>query len=135
MSEENVEIVRRVNAAMNAHDVEGWLAYFDPAFEFVDHMGAVGEESGSGIENIRRQAEGWLEAFPDFRVDTEEFIDAGDRVVTVTHWHGSGAGSGLPYSQRAAEITTLRNGKIVHLAMGFADKAAALEAAGLDPSG
>jgi ketosteroid isomerase-like protein len=134
VSEENVEIVRRMNAAVNAHDLDAWMAYLDPAFEFVDHMGAVGEESGSGIDGIRRQAEGWLEAFPDFRVDTEEFIDAGDRVVTVTHWHGTGAGSGLPYSQRAAEIVTLRDGKIVYLEMGFEDKAAALEAAGLEHS-
>jgi ketosteroid isomerase-like protein len=131
MSQENVEIVRRLNAAVNAHDTEGWLAYLDPEFEFVDHMAAVAEESGSGIETIRRQAEGWLETFPDLHVGTEEFIDAGDRVVTVTHWQGTGAGSGLPYSQRAAEIFTLRDGRIVHLEMGFADKAAAFEAAGM----
>src|SRR4051812_32615156 len=131
MSQENVEIVQRVIAAMNAHDMEGWLAYLDPEFAFVDHMAAVAEESGSGIETIRRQAEGWLETFPDFRLGTEEFIDAGDRVVTVTHWQGTGAGSGLPYSQRAAEIFTLRDGKIVHLEMGFPDRVAALEAAGL----
>jgi ketosteroid isomerase-like protein len=132
MSEENVEIVRRFNKAVNARDLDDWLSYLDPAFEFVDHMAAVGEESGSGIEAIRLQAESWFETFPDFRMGTEEFIDAGDdRVVTVTHWQGTGAGSGLSYSQRAAEILTLRNGKIVHLEMGFADKAAALRAAGL----
>ena len=28
-----------------------------PDYEFVDHMGAVAEESGSGIETIRRQIE------------------------------------------------------------------------------
>jgi ketosteroid isomerase-like protein len=131
MSRENIEIAKRCNAAFNAHDIDGWLTFLDPEFEFVDHMGAVSEESGSGVETIRRQAEGWLETFPDFRATTEEFIDAGYRVVCVTHWQGTGAGSGLPYSQHAAEVFTLRDGKIVHLEMGFADKAAALEAAGL----
>jgi ketosteroid isomerase-like protein len=72
-----------------------------------------GEESGSGIEIIRRLAEGWFEVFPDFRADTEEFIDAGDRVVCVTRWQGTGAASGLDYDQRAAEVYTLRDGKIV----------------------
>ena len=67
MSEENVEIVKRANAALNAHDVDGLFSLLHPDYEFVDHMGAVAEESGSGIETIRRQIEGWIESFPDFR--------------------------------------------------------------------
>jgi ketosteroid isomerase-like protein len=51
--------------------------------------------------------------------------------VSVTHWHGTGATSGLDYSVRAAELTTIREGKIVHLEMGFQDRASALEAVGL----
>src|SRR5262249_32285064 len=132
MSEENVEIVKRANAALNAHDVDGLLRLLHPDYEFIDHMGAVAEESGSGIETIRRQIEGWIESFPDFRAETEEYIDADDRVVCVTHWRGTGAGSGLTYSQRAAEVYTLRNGLIVRAELGFSDKAAALEAAGLE---
>jgi ketosteroid isomerase-like protein len=49
----------------------------------------------------------------------------------VTQWHGTGAGSGLDYHQSAAEVYTVRNGKIVHAELGFADRTAALEAAGL----
>jgi ketosteroid isomerase-like protein len=131
MSEENVEIVKRANAALNAHDVDGLCNLLHPNYEFVDHMGAVAEEAGSGIETMRRLIEGWVETFPDFRAETEEYIDSDDRVVCVTHWRGTGAGSSLAYSQRAAEVYTLRNGLIVRAELGFADKAAALEAAGL----
>jgi ketosteroid isomerase-like protein len=131
MSKANVEIVRRANAALNANDIEGLFGFFDSEFEFVDHMGAVGEESGSGIETFRRQAESWFEVFPNFRADTEEFIDAGDRVVCVTQWRGSGAASGLEYHQLAAEVYTLRDGKIVHAELGFADRAAAVQAAAI----
>jgi ketosteroid isomerase-like protein len=67
-SQENVEIVKRANAALNAHDVDGLFSLLHPDYEFVDHMGAVAEESGSGIETIRRQIEGWIESFPDFSV-------------------------------------------------------------------
>ena len=45
MSEENVEIVKRANAALNAHDVDGLFSLLHPDYEFVDHMGAVAEES------------------------------------------------------------------------------------------
>jgi len=94
-------------------------------------MGAVAEESGSGIEAVRRLVESWFEAFPDFQAATAEFIDAGNRVVCVTHWQGTGAGSGLALSQHAVDVYTLRAGKIVRAELGFKDKAAALEAAGL----
>jgi ketosteroid isomerase-like protein len=131
MSQENVELVRSVMEAFNGHDLKGWLSFLDPEFEFVDHGGAVAEESGSGIETARRLVEGWFETFPDFRAVTEELIDAGDQVVCVTHWQGTGAASGLPYSQRSAEVYTLRNDRIVHAELGFANKNEALEAAGL----
>jgi ketosteroid isomerase-like protein len=131
MSAENVELIRRANAAMNAHDVAALVAFLDPAFEFVDHQGAVGEESGSGVEAIRRQLEGWVEVFPDFSAEIDEFIDAGDRVVCVTDWRGTGSKSELNYYVHAAEVFTLRGGKIVRAELGFADKAAALAAAGL----
>jgi ketosteroid isomerase-like protein len=131
MSRENVEIVKRAVDAFNAHDLDRYLRVLDPEFEFVDHGGAVAEEQGSGIEAIRRLVEGWFEAFPDFRASVEEFIDAGDHVVCVTTWQGTGAGSGLPYYQPAAEVMTVRDGKIVCAELGFADRSEALKAAGL----
>jgi hypothetical protein len=36
----------------------------------------------------------FVSAFPDFRGVIEKLAGAGDWVVTVTHWEGSGAGSG-----------------------------------------
>lgn len=131
MSRENVEIVRRATAALNAHDLESLSRLLHPEYEFVDHMGAVGEDAGAGIDTILRQAQSWFEAFPDFRVETEEYIDAGDRVVCVTNWRGTGSASGLLYHQAAAEVYTLRDHKIVRAEFGFVDKAAALEAVSL----
>jgi ketosteroid isomerase-like protein len=131
MSQENVDLVRQLYAALNAHDTDGWSNFVDPDVELVDHMGAVGEEHVSGIETIRRQAEGWFETFPDFRANVGEFIDAGDRVICVTVWRGTGSASGLDYHQPAAEVYTLRDGRIVRAELGFPDKAAALEAVGV----
>jgi ketosteroid isomerase-like protein len=131
MSQANAEIVRRWTAAFNAHDIEGWLGFLDSEIEFVDHMAAVAEESGSGIETIRRLVEAWFEVFPDFSADPEEVIDMGDRVVCVTQWQGTGAESGLDYHQHAAEVFTLRDGKIVRAELGFPGRAAAVEAAAL----
>ena len=132
MSQENVEIVRRANAAFNARDIAGSLRFFSSDFEFVDHAAAVGEDAGTGREEFRRLMESWLEAFPDFRAETEEFIDAGDRVVCVTQWCGTGASSRLDYHQSAAEVYSLREREVVRAEFGFADRAAALKAVGLE---
>ena len=131
MSQENVEIVKGAVDAFNAHELDRYLSFLAPEFEYVDHMGAVAEVQGSGIDAIRRQVEGWSDAFPDFRASVDEFIDGGDRVVSVTTWQGTGAGSGLPYYQEAAEVVTVRDGKIIRAELGFVDRASALEAAGL----
>src|SRR6476469_11234580 len=131
MSQENVEVVKGAVDAFNAHELDRYLSFLAPEFEYVDHMGAVAEVEGSGIDAIRRQVEGWFDAFPDFRASVGEFIDAGDRVVSVTTWQGTGAGSGLPYYQEAAEVLTVRDGNIIRAELGFVDRAAALEAAGL----
>jgi ketosteroid isomerase-like protein len=132
MSQENVKVVQRCLAAFNAHDVTAWSSLLDSEFELVDHMAAVGEDVVSGIEATRRQLEGWFDAFPDFRAETEEFIEAGDRVVCVTRWRGTGAASGLLYDQAAAEVFTVREGKIVHAELGFDNRASALKAVGLE---
>ena len=131
MSQENVEVVKGAVDAFNAHELDRYLSFLAPEFEYFDHMGAVAEVQGSGIDAIRRQVEGWFDSFPDFRASVDEFIDAGDRVVSVTTWQGTGAGSGLPYYQEAAEVVTVRDGKIIRAELGFVDRAAALEAAGL----
>src|SRR6476469_1101944 len=100
MSQENVEVVKGAVDAFNAHELDRYLSFLAPEFEYVDHMGAVAEVEGSGIDAIRRQVEGWFDAFPDFRASVDEFIDAGDRVVSVTTWQGTGAGSGCPITRR-----------------------------------
>ncbi|HTP28166.1 MAG TPA: nuclear transport factor 2 family protein, partial [Anaeromyxobacteraceae bacterium] len=65
-----MEVVRSSIAAFNAHDMATWLGSLGSDFEFVDHMGAVGEGDASGKQQIRRLIESWLEAFPDFQAET-----------------------------------------------------------------
>ena len=128
MATPNVEVVRRANAAFNAHDIDGWMETLAEGLEVVDHMGAVGETEVSGVDALRRQVEEWFELFPDFRAELREVIDCGDHVVCETDWRGTARASGLPYHQPAAELLTIRDGRISRVEMGFEDKAAALAA-------
>ena len=74
----------------------------------------------------------WYEAFDDFTAEIEEYIDAEQFVVTLTHWRATGKGSALVIDLHTADVVELSEGKIVRVTIGYADKSAALEAIGLE---
>jgi ketosteroid isomerase-like protein len=67
----------------------------------------------------------------EMRVDPQEFMDGGDRVVVIGRLVGKGKGSGVEIDQPDHQILTVREGRIVRLAYGYTDRAEVLEAAGL----
>src|SRR5688500_6034548 len=96
MSQENVEIVRRSNEAFNNGDLNAALADYDPDVEWRDLLHAPdSQESVRGIAAVRAITEQWFSAFETFTADIEEYIDAGEEVVCVTHWRAEGKSSGL----------------------------------------
>ncbi|MEK6327565.1 MAG: hypothetical protein AABM66_08600 [Actinomycetota bacterium] len=60
----------------------------------------------------------------------DEYLDAGESVVTRIHQWGRGKGSRATVEQRFWQVLTLRNGRIVRRS-DHLEKAEALEAAGL----
>jgi ketosteroid isomerase-like protein len=129
MSEENVEIVRESIEAYNRRDFDTAVQSFDTEIEWRLPPVLAGE-SGRGPEEIRRFWEGLDEAFEDFQLEPQEFVDAGDHVVVRSLFHGRGKESGVETEGRMHSVTALRDGRIVRIEY-FDDWAKALEAAGL----
>ena len=127
MSQENVELVRR-----GIQSAEGFWALLDDYvvwdmrdFQVMDLDGVyVGRDAV--VEASRHYWGTWV----DYRVDAEELIDAGSRVVVVVRERGRGKGSGIPFEQRFAQVMTIGRGRIIRWEL-FPDKAHALEAVGL----
>jgi ketosteroid isomerase-like protein len=96
MSQENVEIVRRVFDARNRGDAEAAIACADPDIEF-DFSTSPGPWAGihRGVEAIRQLWEEAAEAFAEFSWEPEEFIEVGDAVVVPMRFHFRGLGSGV----------------------------------------
>jgi ketosteroid isomerase-like protein len=132
MSQENVEIARRANAAFNRGDVDAALEVFAPDAELRDLANAP-DQAGvtKGTEAIRRAWTLWTAAFDQLVVEVEEWTDAGDAVVAEAHWQGRGKTSGMSIDVRQFDLYEFRAGHIARATLGLKSKAEALEAAGL----
>jgi ketosteroid isomerase-like protein len=129
VSEENVEVIRRANAAFNSVDNEAMLALFDPEIEFVDHLPLPDiAEAGRGTDEMSAAIAAWREGFVGFQADVEEYVDLGDFVVAVTRWHFVSRDENVKLDWRGAEAYEIRQGRMVWAEMGFRDRQAAIDA-------
>jgi ketosteroid isomerase-like protein len=133
MSEENVEIAKRISAAGRRGDLEA-------ALEFVAEdvvMTNLGwtldtPRTVHGRDELAAYYAEVTRVFDGFERQVEEWIDADDWVITVGSWVGVGKGSGARVETgRTASAARFHQGKLVELIIGLPDKEAALEAAGL----
>jgi ketosteroid isomerase-like protein len=83
----------------------------------------------AGRTGVERWMRDWGEAFADWSIDVEEFIDAGDAVIVVLRMRATGTGSGLELRRQDAILYRTRDDKIVR-ADYYNSKQRALEAAG-----
>ena len=87
MSEENVEIVRRVYKVAEARGVEGLLELATDDIVWISDSRFPGGGTYVGRENVLR----WLNKiwiYAEVSVDVEEIIDLDDRALGITRFHG-----------------------------------------------
>jgi len=134
MSQENVQIVRRVYDAVSRRDTATVLAAYDPEIEWdstrLPEAHLMGHAFLRGHEELRTLFRDWYEAWESAEDKCEELIDAGEHVVSVVTRRGRGRASGTETATRRAGVWTIRDGKIVR-AVWFTSREDALEAVGL----
>jgi ketosteroid isomerase-like protein len=138
MSQENVEIVRRVYSfhpdaagVVRGDFDQVFLDYFHPDFELVAPSAYPDiEPVYRGQEGVRRWFGQLDEIWDDWRFAAERFFDADSRVVVFVRVSGTAKHSGAALAISAAHILTLRSGRITRGDV-FLDRSEALEAAGL----
>ena len=129
MSQENVEVVRRMWEAFLGDDPVRGLSFCDPDIVW-DGRNLPDGKIARGFEAIVEHTLGWAEIWDDWTMEPEQFIDAGgDQVVLVFRETGRSE-SGLQMDERHAELYTVRDGKVTYR-KGFSDPAEALGAAGI----
>jgi ketosteroid isomerase-like protein len=140
MSQENVEIVRRLYAHLGAGGSaqefderltdDALSAFLDPGVEWItvpDSPLAV--DRYVGFEGVRRFWGEFVSAWEDYRVEPLSLHDAGDQVAIVVHTVGRTHGTEVDGTR--SSLLTVRDGKVVRV-QAFADRDGALKAAGLE---
>jgi ketosteroid isomerase-like protein len=135
MSQENMEIVRKLFAAFQSVDVSNLerrldevREIFDPGVEWVAApQSLLASEAYRGYDGVRRFWTQFLSAWDEYGVQVDELIDAGDQVVAVMRLRGRA--NELEVDEARSSLLTLRDGRIVRIEP-FASKAEALQAVG-----
>ena len=124
MSQENLELVRSIYRLWAANESARHL--IDTQLEYVNPSYAV----ESGVRRSRGTLGKIREVYPDFRVETERFVDAGDDVAVIGIARGTSA-SGVEVKWRQGYVWTVRDGIAVRFRW-FNDPNEALQAVGLE---
>ena len=130
MSQENVRLVECAIAAINARDIEGYLACCTENVKLETPMAAVGGVY-EGTDGIRRFFTDINEAGPDFRIELDgvEELDS-RRVLAFLRTSGTGRVSGLRMAPPPlTNVYDLIDGKISHIRI-FIDRQEALRVVG-----
>jgi ketosteroid isomerase-like protein len=130
MSQENIEVVRRLHEHLNSGDVEGVVALCEPGFQLDMSERVFNPETYEGHDGIRRFYADVRDIWEQYRWTPEELLDAPPQVVALVRAQGRGRGSGLEVDRRIALVWTLGSGRATAVRL-YVDPAKALEAAGL----
>ena len=118
MSEENVEIVRRVVEVMDAEGFEAALPVFlaaaHPDVEWREDPAWPGFAVYRGVGQVRKVIQDRMDTL-DFDQQTEELIGAGDKVLVLVRWVGRGRTSGAQGEISMAMVWTIRDRLITKL--------------------
>jgi ketosteroid isomerase-like protein len=124
MSEENVELVRRIHERWGREEsirelVADDLEYVNPTYA-VEPGTRIGRDSFGSVR----------ETYPNFVFHPQRYVDAGDDVVVLGRYTAAGGASGIELEGDHGYVWTVNDGIAVRFRW-FQSHAEALEAAGV----
>jgi ketosteroid isomerase-like protein len=133
MSQENVDVGRRMLQAFNDGDVEAIVAECDPAVVWEEQPIPGVEPLYRGHDGVRRWAAAILgvrEELGPLQGRLEGVKETGEMVIASVRFEGEGRSSGVRVPMHVHMVLTFRDGKVVRRQV-FLTLAEALEAVGL----
>ena len=102
--------LERLHAAMNNHDLEAFLACFDPNYR--SEQPAHPTRGFAGREQVEKNWSAMFEGIPDFHAELLADATEGDTLWAEWHWTGTRANE-VPLDMRGVTLFEVRNGQIV----------------------
>jgi ketosteroid isomerase-like protein len=131
VSERNIDLHRRLVAAINAKDSDAFIALCDPDIEIHPTIAAVSGAVYHGHDGVQKWRGDIQEAWGDeFRLEPEAYFDLGDQTLAFYLARGRGTQSGLEIGAPHAHVCRWSDGLCVYY-KGYPDKRDALVDLGL----
>ena len=102
-------VVERLDAAMNAHDLEAFLDCFQEAYE--SEQPAHPDRAFRGREQVRRNWSSVFDGVPDFRSELLRFTTDGHTIWSEWHWQGTQS-DGTPLDMVGVIVCGVSEGRI-----------------------
>jgi len=113
MPDENVELVRRFYAALNANDLANFRELCDDGIEYINPAAATEPGTRSGPDAFRRAFDDLHASFEGFRCEPDEITAIEDGVVVVVaRSTGTGRMSDIPFTEVHGHRLTVSGGRI-----------------------
>jgi ketosteroid isomerase-like protein len=144
MSRENVELVRRLQPsggidlvevfsegfdAEATLDPDSELVHKDVEVQFIARGEALEGTVYRGLAGFVQGWREWIEAWTSYRIEVEEFVDAGDKVVVLVRVAARTVRDDVLMHHTPGAVWTIRDGKVASIHF-YLDRSEALEAAG-----
>jgi|SRR5689334_13928623 len=130
--QENVDTLEAVYRAINSSDLDAVLRFQAEDVEW--HGPRVFPDLAGphrGHDGIRSYTRRVMDAWSEFRVIPEKFLDLGEHVLVLTRERGRGRASGIEVqSHPTAHLWTLDEGRVIRFQV-FWDREEGLRAAGV----
>jgi ketosteroid isomerase-like protein len=135
MWDERIGLVRSFADAITARDLDAALEVCHPEVEFYSLMAQLDARPYSGHGGIRRYFQEIDATWEEWRVVVEQLTPAPDgRVVIVMSTHMRGKESGVPFTQRIANLWEFKDEKLLRATL-YRDPADAMRAIEASPGG
>ena len=110
----NVEILRNTYEAFSRGDIPAVLSNFDPDIIWIVPDAHPQGGTHRGTEAVLNGVfVGLGTAWQNYKVEMEEFIDGGERVVVLGTESGKWPSTGKSFQTACAHVWTMRNGKAI----------------------
>jgi ketosteroid isomerase-like protein len=133
MDSENVELARRAFEAFERRDLSQIEEICQPDIEMDWSRRLIDPVVTRGFDGIQSFFDEVTAIFEEATFEEEEILEIGDKVLVVSTGHFRGRASGIEVKARAANVWTIRDGKLARFCF-YQSKEDALKDLGVEES-